>query len=163
MRSKVIFVIIMACSLVYPMQTDKDSGESFKPSQEQINYINGLYRATLSPLVRTFMHMYPDDTYTKLLTRYISIATENFWKNNHEGKKLPVQFTSKDFSSFVCEENLVKLFQAKTCYDMQICVATMGAVYDFSQPCKAWEHVLVVAQEQIKRKCHYYGTKVITN
>lgn len=153
MRSKMIFVIIVVSFPLYSMQLYNSEHDSFKPSPAQVKYIENLFKAALDWKVRSYMSVYPDDTFVKLLNRYISIATINFWKNNKNRKKMPTQFTTKDFSSFVCQQNLVELFQAKTVYDMQICVATMGSVYDFFQPCNTWEHVLVVAQEQIKRKC----------
>lgn len=152
MKNKITLVIMLSYVSLFSMQPYPYDTNSFSPSPAQVTYIENLFKSTLDWRVRSYMSVNPQDAFVHLLNRYISISTINFWKKNYKVKKLPTKLTTKDFLSFVCHQNLVELFQVKTSYDMQICVATLGAVYDFEQPCKTWEHILVVAQEQIKRK-----------
>ena len=153
MKNKDIFVFVIsaACSPFYAMQVKQNDG-FVQPTIQQIKYIKTLFRATLDPHVRGFMNLNSEDTNVKFLNRYIEIATDNFWKNQKLNQPLPIRLTHKDLTEFVCQENLCKLFEVQNIFDLQMRVGAMGAVYDFYKPCNTWAHILLVIQEQIKRK-----------
>lgn len=151
MRSKSSFVIMLAFSLFYAM----DNG----PSEQQRRYIGLLLRTTLDAQVRDYMNRFPDDNQVKFLNRYISVASDQFWSAQAPGKKLPKKLNQTELLSFMCKENLLKVFEAETMYDLQIRLAAMGIIYDFYRPCNTWLYILTVTQEQIKRKCQHSITR----
>lgn len=155
MRHNLMFVVIFACSSIFAMQLQKSalSHEIVQPTCAQIEYVKILFRSTLDPQVRSFMSLNHEDRNVAFLNRYIEIATHNFWKKQISIQKMSLSLTQKDLTSFVCQENLCKLFGVKTTFDLQMYVGAMGVAYDFYQPCNTWTHVLAVVQEQIKRKC----------